>query len=123
VADETPDPTVPPEVAATSQPAEAPAAGTAAGATAAPSALDELGSVDVDGVAAATWGSAVWAVALIVTLVLRDRLAESGSQWWIAVCAVALVGGLLGRWYAMTRRTAYRQAAAAAAAAAPERGA
>lgn len=97
-----PEPTPPP----------ASSRGQAAGDDPAPSALDELGSLDVDGVAAATWGTVIWSVALVGTLLMRDRLAASDAQWWIAVCAVAAVGGLVGRWYAVRRREAYRRRAA-----------
>jgi hypothetical protein len=73
----------------------------------APSALDELGALDVDGVAAAGWGSALWGVALVVLLVMGDRLPED-ARWWIWVCVAGLLGGLVGLAYVLRRRAAYR---------------
>jgi hypothetical protein len=66
-------------------------------------------------VAAAAWGTALWGVALVVTVVLRDRLAEADATWWIAVCAAGLLGGLVGWAYLVRRRAAVRRARAASA--------
>lgn len=40
-------------------------------------------------------GTAVWAVALIVLVLLRDHLAPS-HHWWIWTCAVGVGLGLFG---------------------------
>lgn len=42
--------------------------------------------------------TAGWAVALVVLLVLRDRL-PAGERWWIWTCLAGLVLGLFGLWY------------------------
>jgi hypothetical protein len=71
--------------------------------------------LDEDGVGAAAMGTILWAVALAVMIVLRDRLAASGAQWWIATAACGVGFGLLGLLYATRRRSAYRSARARAA--------
>jgi predicted lysophospholipase L1 biosynthesis ABC-type transport system permease subunit len=57
-----------------------------------------------DGVVAATVGTALWAVALVVTFLLRDRLRNSGAQWWVWTCATGFGLGLLGTWWVRRRR-------------------
>ena len=47
-------------------------------------------------------GTALWAVALLVTLLFHARLREDGHLWWIATCAVGFGLGLVGIRY--TRR-------------------
>ena len=42
--------------------------------------------------------TAGWAVALVVLLVLRDRI-PAAERWWIWTCATGLVMGLFGLWY------------------------
>lgn len=69
--------------------------------------------LDADGVGAAAIGTAVWAIALAVMIVLRDRLTASGAQWWIATAATGVVLGLIGLWYATRRRAAYRRSTGA----------
>lgn len=58
--------------------------------------------VDVDGVRTVLTGTALWAVALVVMVVLRDDLAASGNEWWLWTCVAGTGLGLLG--YAYTRR-------------------
>lgn len=89
-----------------------PGSGADDGSGVAPSALDELGSLDVDGVAAARWGTAAWGVALVVLLLLRDRLAEADATWWIWVAVAGFLGGLAGWWWVARRRDALARAAA-----------
>ena len=76
-----------------------------------PSALDELGALDVDGVQAARWGTAAWGVGLVITFALRGRLAETGSAWWVWVCLAGFLGGVVGTVYVTHRRDALRRAA------------
>lgn len=75
----------------------------------------EVRPLDVDGVAAVAVGTALWAVALVGTLIVRDRLAESGNEWWIWVCLSGFVLGLIGLPYVIRRRNAYRSAAGSGA--------
>jgi len=42
--------------------------------------------------------TAGWAVALVVLLVLRDRI-PAGERWWIWTCIAGLAMGLFGLWY------------------------
>ena len=67
-------------------------------------------------------GTAAWAVALAVTLVLRGQIPAS-DRWWIWTCAVGVAIGLFALWYVprfkRTRaRKAQRRAGIRAAAAA-----
>jgi hypothetical protein len=47
-------------------------------------------------------GTALWAVALVVTLLFHARLRHDGHLWWIAACAWGFGLGLVGLRY--TRR-------------------
>ena len=42
--------------------------------------------------------TAGWAVALVVVLIVRDRL-PAGERWWVWTCVTGLVMGLFGLWY------------------------
>jgi drug/metabolite transporter (DMT)-like permease len=42
--------------------------------------------------------TAAWAVALVVLLVLRDRIPPS-ERWWIWTCVAGVVMGLFALWY------------------------
>ena len=64
-------------------------------------------------------GTAGWAVALVVLLIVRDSL-PAGERWWIWTCACGVVMGLFALWYVprlqrARARAAARRAAAAAA--------
>ncbi len=67
-------------------------------------AAHRRGSDQTDGVVPVTVGTVVWGVALVVTFALRDRLAESGSQWWVWTCATGFGLGLFGCWWVRRRR-------------------
>jgi hypothetical protein len=67
-----------------------------------------------DAVVPVTVGTALWAVALVVLVLLRDQLAESDATWWIAVAAAGFGLGLLGIWWVRRRRAAYERAGRAA---------
>jgi hypothetical protein len=60
-------------------------------------------------------GTAGWAVALIVLLIVRDSL-PSGDRWWIWTCAVGLAMGLFALWYVPRFKRARGRAAARRAA-------
>jgi len=84
-------------------------------ASAAPAAVDDdaLRPLDVDGVGAVLYGTIAWGVALVVCLLLRDRLAADGHAWWTWVCVAAALLGLAGLWFVRRRRDAYAAAKAA----------
>jgi Protein of unknown function (DUF2530) len=56
-------------------------------------------------------GTAGWAVALIVLLIVRDSL-PAGDRWWIWTCAVGLAMGLFALWYVPRFKRARARAAA-----------
>lgn len=43
-------------------------------------------------------GTAVWAVALVILLILRGRL-PPGERWWIWTCVAGVCMGLFALWY------------------------
>jgi len=43
-------------------------------------------------------GTAAWAIALVVLLILRDSLPAS-ARWWIWTCLTGVVLGLFALWY------------------------
>lgn len=51
-----------------------------------------------------------WAVALVVLLVLRDRL-PGDARWWLWTCVAGLVMGLFGLWYVPRMKRARARAA------------
>jgi hypothetical protein len=60
----------------------------------------------VTGVVAAGWG-----VALIVLLIVRDRL-PADARWWIWTCVAGLAMGLFGLWYVPRLKRGRARAAA-----------
>ena len=72
-------------------------------------------------------GTAAWAVALVVLLIVRDAL-PAGSGWWVWTCVTGLAMGLFALWYvprfkrARARKAQRRAEARAAAATQPEPG-
>lgn len=63
--------------------------------------------LDEDGVGAVAIGTVLWLVALVVLVLLRDRLGS--DAWWIQVALVGALLGLPGLWYTTRRRAAYRK--------------
>ena len=43
-------------------------------------------------------GTAAWAIALVVLLIVRDSL-PAGSRWWIWTCLTGVALGLFALWY------------------------
>ncbi len=67
--------------------------------------------------------TAVWAVALVILLILRDQLPPD-ERWWIWTCAAGVCMGLFGLWYVprfkrVRARKAQRRAEAQAAGTGP----
>ena len=61
-------------------------------------------------------GTAGWAVALIVLLIIRGKL-PAADRWWFWTCATGLVMGLFALWYVPRFKRARARAAARRAAA------
>jgi len=67
-----------------------------------------------------TWvGTAGWAVALVVLLIIRGSL-PADQRWWIWTCVTGLVMGLFGLWYVPRLKRGRSRAAARRAAAQPD---
>lgn len=60
--------------------------------------------VDVDGVAVITVGTVLWALAFLVLLPFRSRLAAHDADWWLWTCAAGVALGLYGIAYCRRRR-------------------
>lgn len=60
-------------------------------------------------------GTAGWAVALAVLLILRGSL-PAGDRWWIWTCACGLAMGLFALWYVPRLKRARARATASRAA-------
>lgn len=63
----------------------------------------------MDGVAAITAGTILWAVAFVVLLLAGVRFGDPNG-WWLQVCLTGAGLGLLGVVYTRRRRAAYRAA-------------
>ena len=61
-------------------------------------------------------GTAGWALALIVLLIIRGKL-PAADRWWIWTCATGLAMGLVALWYVPRFKRARARAAARRAAA------
>lgn len=70
--------------------------------------------VDSDAVPVVAVGTALWAFALLVTLLLHDRLQDSGHGDWVWVALAGTGLGLLGLWHVRRRRDALARIAAGA---------
>ena len=51
---------------------------------------------DEDAIVPVAIGTVIWAVALIVLLIAKPRLDDSGTSWVIGVAVVGLLSGLIG---------------------------
>lgn len=69
----------------------------------------QVAPLDVDAVRTVQVGTALWAVAFVVAVVLRDRLSDDGREWWIWTCVAGVLLGLIG--IAITTRRRRRIAA------------
>ena len=52
--------------------------------------------LDVDAVRTVEVGTVLWAVALVVSLLLRSRLTDDGRSWWIWTCVAGVLLGVVG---------------------------
>jgi hypothetical protein len=64
--------------------------------------------VQSDDVAIVTLGTGLWALALVATLLWRERLTADGRDSWVWVCAAGLFLGLVGVRHVRRRRAASR---------------
>jgi len=65
--------------------------------------------LEADDVAIVTAGTVLWALALVVALVLRDRLTDGGNENWIWIFLAGAFLGLIGIRYVRRRRAALRR--------------
>jgi Protein of unknown function (DUF2530) len=65
---------------------------------------------DVNGVLTIAIGTAVWVVALLVSLPFRARLEAAGNGWWLWTCVAAIGLGVVGELYCLDRRRRIRRA-------------
>jgi hypothetical protein len=56
-----------------------------------------------DSLIAVSTGTAIWLIAGIALLVLRERIPQ-GSDWWLGTCGVAVISGVGGILYLRRRR-------------------
>jgi hypothetical protein len=76
--------------------------------------------METDDVLVVTVGTALWAVGLVLTLLLHDRLADDGNCDWVWIMAAGLFLGLVGIRH-VRRRRAFLRREAPAEPAAPDR--
>lgn len=65
--------------------------------------------LETDDVKIVAFGTALWIVALVVFLVLHDRLADDGHRSWLWVALAGSFLGLVGLRYVVRRRSALRR--------------
>ena len=68
-------------------------------------APEPLATSDVTTVAV---GTALWAIALVLTLVLHDRLDDDGRGDWVWITAAGVFLGLVGLWHVRRRAARLR---------------
>jgi len=61
----------------------------------APTDPSDLEPVQDDAVSVVRAGLGIWLAAGVLCVLLRDRLAANGTQWWILTCAVGLILGIV----------------------------
>lgn len=64
----------------------------------------EVAPLDVDGVQAASVGTAIFAVATVIMAIGYDRLVAAGDGWWLGVAVSGLGLGLVSLGYTIRRR-------------------
>jgi hypothetical protein len=71
----------------------------------------EVPPLDVDGVQAATVGTALFGLAAVIMALGYDRLVASGDGWWLGVAVSGLGLGLISLAYTISRRRRRRRRA------------
>jgi hypothetical protein len=69
-------------------------------------------AIDNDGVGVTTGMTIGWFVALVITSLSYTWLKAHGWEWAVGTSALGFIFGLMGVWYTVRRRSAYRAAAA-----------
>jgi hypothetical protein len=67
-----------------------------------------LAQSDEDAILPVSIGTGIWAITLVVLLILRQRLEESGTAWWIGAALVGVVSGVGGLVFLYWRRSRKR---------------
>ena len=70
----------------------------------------ELTPLEVNGITAVTLGTAIWSVATLIMVLMRDQLEASGRGDWIAIGVCGIILGLLGMRYTKRRAARIEQA-------------
>jgi integral membrane sensor domain MASE1 len=73
-----------------------------------PTTRSRLERSDEDAILPVSIGTGVWIVVLVVLVLMRERLDESGLLWWIGAAAVGVVSGALGLVFLRWRRARAR---------------
>lgn len=55
--------------------------------------MTRAGRSDADGVLPVAVGTALWAIAIIVLVIVREPLERADATWWIGVAILGLLGG------------------------------
>jgi len=70
----------------------------------------QVAPLDVDAVRTVQIGTALWAIALVATLIFREQLQDDGREWWVWTCVAGVILGSMG--VVITTRRRKRIAAA-----------
>jgi Protein of unknown function (DUF2530) len=65
--------------------------------------------LETNDVAIVTAGTVLWAIALVASLIFRDRLADGGNEGWVWIFLAATFLGLIGIRYVRRRRAELRR--------------
>lgn len=68
--------------------------------------------LETDDARAVLVGTAAWALALVVLLVLRVTDVGAVRDWWLGMCGYGIALGLFGAWYIRGRHEAIARDAA-----------
>jgi hypothetical protein len=63
----------------------------------------ELAPLEVNGITAVTLGTAIWSIATVIMVLMRDQLTDAGRGHWIAIGVAGIILGLLGIRYTKRR--------------------
>ena len=64
--------------------------------------------METSDVAVVAIGTGLWAIALVLTLVLHDRLVDDGRGDWVWIAAAGLFLGVIGLWHVRRRAARLR---------------